>query len=340
MSEAKPAGITLNEKHFPILAQVLALLSLVHLALALGTRNGDIFRLLPAWPILLALLLSSSWMRSSRFALWALTLSLCLGSEFLYFGSFHNEILFRAAVCYVPFSIFLLVLHSARCQEEQQNLDRAELELKSLRADAEVRLKALQKLQSGELEEEKEDQHDQLQQKNQVFEIYRAYLPRVLDLRYKREIPPLIREVATQGFGIEAGVIFEIPAQKTGEVQVRSHWGFDAPEGPEALLAPFGKGELVRETADTKNPLEPEAIQRKPVLFEEFDKFSETVFAPVQLAPLMVLGRTNYVVILGRPSSRGRAPWTPQSLHPLLEGAGLAISKLAQKDGRARVQSF
>ena len=198
----------------------------------------------------------------------------------------------------VPITIYILIIHSARCEEEEQNLAQANLKLKKLRKEADFQLKQLQKIQSGEQDTDTKDEGNQVRAKEKLFEIYRTFFPKILELRFKREIPPLLREAAIQGFGVDCGVILEIPSQKTGQVQIRAHWGFQAPGGIEALLAPFTQGEMIRETSDNKTSLEPEAIKRKPLLFEEFDNFSEVVFPPVQLLPIVIAGKTVFVLSL------------------------------------------
>lgn len=331
----------LRRDHFQLFSLLLVLTAFVNLLGAMVTGSVHAYRILPAWFLLLALSTASSALREMKVACWFLTVFLCVAVEFLRYREYNTEILFRTSVNYVPLTMFMLMLFAARLEERNTAKEQAYARLKVLRNDSNDRLKDLKKIRSGEMEEAAAGQAESIRQKKVTFELYQELYPRILRIRYKRDIPPIIQQAAQNGFGLQAGVIYELPEEKTGEVQVRARWGI--PEGQAAIdeaLARFATSDLVRTAGDSRAPLQIDVIKRKPNLYEEFDEFTEALFPLEFLAPVVVLGKSLFVVIGGQPGEKGRVLFEFNLLQPVLVSSGLAISKLAQKDGRTSFSTF
>jgi hypothetical protein len=326
---------------FQVISLLVVLAAFVNLLGAMVTGSVHAYRILPAWFILLALSTASSALKDMKVACWFITVFLCVAVEFLRYREYNTEILFRTSVNYAPLTMFMLMLFSARVEERSTGKEQAYARLKVLRNDSNDRLKELKKIRSGEMEEANAGQAEAIRQKKLTFEVYQEVYPRILRIRYKRDIPPIVQQAAHQAFGLEAGLLYELPEEKGGEVQVRAAWGISEGQASvDEAIAKFASSDLVRVCADTRAPLQPDAIKRQPNLYEEFDAFAETLFPLEFLAPVVVLGKTLFVVIGGRPGKHGRVRFEFNLLQPVLVSSGLAISKLAQKDGRTSFSTF
>lgn len=337
---AGPGEFEFRREHFGLLNVLYLTGAFVNLLVAMVTGSVDAYRVLPAWFLLLSLSAASSFLKEWKGLAWILTVALCVGIEFLRYREYHTEILFRTAVNYAPLTAFMLILFAARVEERKTFKDQAYARLQMLRNDSNDKLKMLKKMRSGETEDQHRGQEDTIRSKKLIFEIYQELFPKILRIRYKRDIPPILQQASQQCFGLSSGVIYEIPPEKTGEVQIRSRWGLE--EGPrvDEALARFARGDLVRTCSDSRAPMQPDQIKRRPNLYEEMDQFAEALFPIECLYPCLLLGRTAFVMIAGKPGSKGRVPYEFSLLNPIFLGCGQAISKLAQKDGRASFSMF
>lgn len=329
-----------RREHFGLLNLALTLGAFLNLLAALISGAGFVYRTMPAWFLLLALSLGSSAMANLRVLLWVVVVALCVGMEFLLYKEYNNEILIRTCVNYAPLTMFMLMLLSSRTEERNTAKEQAYARLRVLRSEADDRLKLLRKIRTGELETTSDGQEDVVRNRKTTFDIYQELYPKILKIRFKRDIPPIVQEALHGAFGMEAGVIYELPPEKGGEFQLRARWGVPDEAAATEALARFATSDLVRRTADTRAPMQPDVIKRQPNLYEEYDEFAAALFPLDFLAPVVVLGRTTFVVISGKPGDRGRIPFEFNLLPPILAGCGLAISKLAQKDGRASFSTF
>jgi hypothetical protein len=335
-----PAGFVFQREHFGLLNVFYLTLAFINLLIAMVTGSSAAYRLLPAWFLLLALTSASSFLQDMKVVAWLLTVALSVGVEFLRYREYHSEILFRTVVNYAPLTAFMLILYAARLEELRTRRDQDYARLKILRSDTDDRLKQLRKLRSGEIEETNAGQVEALREKELTFEIYQEIYPRVLKARFKREIPPILQFAAEACFGLECGVIFEIPQEKNAEVQIRAQWGLpDSPETTEQLTR-YARSDLVRTCDDSRTPLQPEFIKRKPNLYEEFDTFSKDIFPIECLFPCVVLGKTMFVMIAGKATGHGRVRYEFNLLNPIFLSCGQAMSKLIQRDARASFSTF
>lgn len=330
-----------RREQFQLFSLVVVLAAFINLLGAMVSGSVHSYRILPAWFLLLALSTASSALKDMKVACWFLTVFLCVAVEFLRYREYNTEILFRTSVNYAPLTMFMLMLFSARVEERNTAKEQAYARLKVLRNDTNDRLKELKKIRSGEMEEASAGQAEAIRQKKITFEVYQEVYPRILRIRYKRDIPPIIQQAAQQAFGLGAGLIYELPEEKGGEVQVRASWGLHEGHAPtDEAVAKFATSDLVRQCADSRGPLQPDAIKRQPNLYEEFDEFAEALFPLEFLAPVVVLGKSLFVVVGGKPGEQGRVRFEFNLLQPVLISSGLAISKLAQKDGRTSFSTF
>lgn len=336
-----PTGFTFRQEHFGLLNVFYLSLALLNLIVAMISGSEVAYRLLPSWFLLLALTSASSFLINAKFLAWTLMVSFSVGVEFLRYQEYNSEILFRTAINYAPLTAFMLILYSARVEELRTRRDQAYARLKVLRNDCNDRLRDLKKLRSGEQEDEaRTTQAESIQIKERTLEIYQEIFPRILQIRFKREIPPILQHATQQCFGLRCGVIYEIPPEKTAEVQIRARWGMDESEKTLATLTRYSRSDLVRTCDDSRTPMQPDFIKRKPNLYEEFDVFSKEIFPIECLVPCVVLGKTMFVLIAGGASEQGRVPYDFNLLPPVFHGCGQAMSKLVQKDARARFSAF
>lgn len=334
-------GFHFRREHFGLLSVAFLTLALINLLVSMVSGDPAAYRLLPAWFLLLALTSASSFLIDAKILAWVLTVAFSVGVEFLRYREYHSEILLRTAINYAPLTAFMLILFSARLEELRTRRDQAYARLKVLRNDSNDRLRTLKKLRSGEEEPTQVQQAENIRVRHLTFEIYQEIFPRILQIRFKREIPPILQFASQECFGLQYGVIYEIPPEKTAEVQIRAQWGVD--EGDETIretLVRYARSDLVRTCDDSRNSMQVDFIKRKPNLYEEFDVFSREVFPIECLFPCVVLGKTMFVMIAGGPTEKGRVPYDFSLLGPIFSSCGLAMSKLVQKDARARFSAF
>lgn len=334
------ASFAFRREHFGLVAVLLALLGVANLMVAIVTSSEHWYRLIPCWLILMMIVACSSALKDMKAVAWFATVATCIGLEFLRYGVYHHEILVRTFLSYAPLTAFTLVLFSNAVEEQKTAKEHHTASLKKLRKDSSFLLDQLKKLRSGELDQGAEDLEKQLTSRKACFEIYREVFPEILRIRYKRDIPALLERVCQQGFGLQAGILYEIPEDKQSEVLVRAQWGLAKTPKVEEAVARYAKGDLVRRVADERAPFGLDQIQRQPVLFEEYDEFAKDLFTIETVIPTLLLGRTLFVMFVGMPSSRGRVPYDAVLLQPIVQGCGQAISKLAQKDGRKKFSTF
>lgn len=337
---ARAAVFALTRDSFGLLNVLFLALAVANLILAMVTGSSDAYRLLPCWFLLLGITAACSVLADLKILVWILVVAACVGVEFLRYREYQWEILVRTGMVYAPLMGLMLILHSTRVDERKSGKDQAKARLDTLRQDTTEKLNLLKKMRSGELEKGATEQEEILKAKRATLELYRELFPPILRIRYKRDIPPLIQSAAQDGFGLGAGVVYEMPEDKAGEPHIRALWGLEKSTAIEELLRKHAKGDLVRVTAETRSPLQLDAIKRQPNLFEEHDQMAGKLFAPECLLPVLLLGKTLFVVVVGRPTTRGRAPYEFTLFHPLIQACGQAISKLAQKDGRASFSTF
>ncbi len=329
-----------GREHFALLNLLWLGCGLLNVMVAVVTGSENAYRLVPCWFLLLAISAASSFLIDMKVVVWFATVALCSGVEFLRYRAYHGEIMIRTFAAYAPLTTFMLVLFSTAVEQRRTEKEHAQAHLQKLRSEASDLLNHLNKMRSGEMEKGAQEQEKILATRKSCFEFYQEIFPRVLQIRFKRDIPPLLHVSAEQGFGLQAGIVYEIPEDKRSEIYVRASWGLPKTAQAEAAVARFAKGDLVRRCSDERAPFDMEAIKRQPNLYEESDQFAKELFPIETVAPVLLLGKTLFVMIAGLPSPKGRVPYEFQLLNPLIQGCGQAISKLAQKDGRKSFSTF
>ena len=282
---------------------------------------------LPLWLILLDIALVAGPMKDNKLLSYVLLLSAAFFIEYQHLSAVRGKdfepiyfsililLIYGSALLY--FSL-LLFGRLDRISVEHTN---ANNDLRGLQEEAQRIAKSIEKTQRGEGEAVAINPSSN-------YALYRRAISELFSLRTRKDVPGYLMRTLREGFGMDRGVVLELPAQ--GDAAVREMWGDGLTRTGAAMAAFKVPGELVdmvREKAGAV--LESELLGKGP--HQEFvELMHPTGFEPLAMFPLMVRDpgaaagdeRPAYVVMAVRPVAEKPSEWSEDQ-----EGAAEEVVK-------------
>ena len=263
----------------------------------------------PMWLVLIDILLVAGPMKDNKLLSYVLLLSAAFFIEYQHLSAIKgpkefDPIYFSLLIVLMYGSALLYFMLLLFTRLDRIAADRATVtaDLKGLQEEAARISKSIEKVQRGESE-------PVALNPSSNYALYRRALSELFVMRSRRDVPGYLTRVLREGFGMDRGVVMELPA--TGDAVVKELWGDGMSRtgaGMAAFKVPGGLTDMVREKSGAV--LESELLGDGPHR-ELVEQMGPTGFEPLAMFPLMLRDpggapgdeRPAFVVMAVRPVS-------------------------------------
>lgn len=332
-------GLPLSEEWLDAILVLLFICAFLNVAVALVSRQAELYRIVPLWIYLLAICLSSRHLANQRFLAAILTVLLCLANEYIKYQTMKAEIMVRIMLVYTPLALGIIVLVSTKIDSLRSQYEHLHAKVSRLKGDANKLLKDIQKIRTGGEEKGLGKQEETLAEKRALFNFYQDAFKAVAQVRFKRDIPTMIQTLAER-LGLQHGAVLEAPDDRGKEFRVRTFWGLPQTIASKQVLNKHKDCDLTRWAADRKGTLGLDEIKRQPNLYEAHDQFIQELFPIEVILPITHLDKTLFIAYLGKQGPQATIEFKAGILTPVLEVVGQAIGKIMSRDGRPSFSVF
>ena len=270
-------------------------------------RHWEGIYTLPLWLLIIDIALVAGPMKDNKLLSYVMLLAAAFGIEYQHLSAVRGKdfepMYFSMLIILIYGSalLFFMLLLFGRLDRISVDHATAATDLKSLNEEAARVSKSIEKTARGEGNEASTISP------SSNYALYRRALSELFSVRARRDVPGYLVRTLREGFGMDRGVVLEVPA--TGEAIVRELWGDGLSRtgaGMAAFKVPGGLVEMVREKSGAV--LESELRGAGP--HEEFvDQMAPTGFEPLSIFPLMVRD-------VGAAAGEERAAWVVMAVQP------------------------
>lgn len=241
---------------------------------------------LPLWLILIDIALVAGPMKDNKLLSYVILLSTAFFIEYQHLSAVKGKgfdpiyFSFLILLIYGSALLFFMLLLFGRLDRISVDHATAAADLKSLNEEATRLSKTIEKTARGEGSEAS------TVSPTSNYALYRRAISELFSVRTLRDVPGYLVRTLREGFGIDRGVVMEVPAQ--GDAVVRELWGDGLSRtgaGMAAFKVPGGLVDMVREKSGAV--LESELTGAGPAA-EHVDAMAPTGFEPMGMFPLMV----------------------------------------------------
>lgn len=241
---------------------------------------------LPLWLILIDIALVAGPMKDNKLLSYVMLLSAAFFIEYQHLSAVRGKdfepIYFSMLILLIYGSalLFFMLLLFGRLDRISVDHASATSDLKGLNEEAQRLSKTIEKTARGEGTE------TSTVNPASNYALYRRAISELLSVRTRKDVPGYLVRTLREGFGMERGVVMEVPAQ--GDAVVRELWGEGLSRtgaGMAAFKVPGGLVDMVRDKAGAV--LESELLVTGPAQ-EHVEAMIPTGFEPIGMFPLMV----------------------------------------------------